>query len=1224
MDTSRSTYEHFQRLMMKRSRSRTPPSPSSSNQEDVLQSSSHLSEKQRQKRPRRNSSPRLPDLVPPSPAPLTAVSHATAGLSSSHTNDDEGLSLSITHATIINGKGDLPRPHLLGESQFETFSETVATLAALEVKLARLNEEASPESDLQLTLLEVEDGAKSLREALEAVRQSNVTAPVIKEMKASMMLLETRLKDLRSRHPDTTAVRIDNRKYFVNPNSRRQTPTLIAYCIALVGRVFEGVSERGASFLLKLLKIFGHSLIMLGPEGESVEQSNAINDIPNSISTLEGRLNLGISTIPYAVCPSCSCIYEPTYAIGSSQPVYDRIEEFGDRFCQHISANPENPPDKQDARDGKFVRNLQANDGSLFVADRGEEGRWLFRLHGDSFNVEGNRIRGPKNSTGVLGLLCLNLPLHMTNDPAYIYLPGLIQGPNEPDAKEAAHSYYLRPLLRDLGLAYTRGVAPYHSYRNRTEAAKPYARVHRVAVANAVMDLKAARPHAGLLDASSHHFCFIYFENWGTVDDEFLRHGATLWGNARTKGERDRIEDIYGTRQSAMWMLKYWKPSEQLVPEPMHTFIMRVLQNFFRKALGLEDPDGKNVPSRRSFRAYHYDFTPPPQLSNTASTGWAPQMESSAYLGWLLTRSDGEEEEDHRFSLSLKEKSTILMKEVQKREMANSLVKWRVDGIKEQGKYRWPFFTPQRGVPPKISWAERPETAYETNQETASNTHDLSSQVRTDLLKLLSARMNHHSAHGIGDVHRKLQQPLETPLEKALDSLTDSLRSETWNSLAYVCVDLNRLPSGVSVIKKDHLTQQLVQWRRGQPFRELEWTRIDSSAVLQRLHHVISETITPGWVTKPPTNVGLPKAGTLKADHWRTLFSIHLPLTLLSLWGKGSPLQTSDAEKMSSVLETALLLSCALIVMTKDTITAERRDMFRHLYRLHVLGLRENFPGFFMPSHHLAFHVYEFMDLFSTVRNWWAFFFERLIGRLQRIPSNHKVGQFERTILHSFNSGASFRQWLLRPDCPPLLTYCLKILDQTYLYVRRGHSVAGPDDSQEEEEEEEVIPDDVRRRSTVPKQPDYLKWLIGSPPSPQLISACSIQNSEDIRCFSRITAPRGFYTVPSARGIGSSYICFEDRGGDSWSAGQVQHIFDYGDGNIRVAVKRCRSLTRGTGKDPFSLFWSRGFEAKLVSSRFEKELEILSKDKIIGHIARWELSESKAVVLSLARVRLVV
>lgn len=167
---------------------------------------------------------------------------------------------------------------------------------------------------------------------------------------------------------------------------------------------------------------------------------------------------------------------------------------------------------------------------------------------------------------------------------------------------------------------------------------------------------------------------------------------------------------------------------------------------------------------------------------------------------------------------------------------------------------------------------------------------------------------------------------------------------------------------------------------------------IDSQTALERIHDVIRNAVTPAWVTNPPADTGLPRAGTLKAAHWRTLFAIHVPLALLSLWKVGSPIAAENALDMESVLSTSMHLTCASIMMSKNRLTPLRRDSFRNSLRKHVIGLKENFPGFLLPSHHLAFHIYDFMDLFSTVRNWWCFPFENLIGRLQRMPTNHKIG----------------------------------------------------------------------------------------------------------------------------------------------------------------------------------------------------------------------------------------
>jgi hypothetical protein len=42
---------------------------------------------------------------------------------------------------------------------------------------------------------------------------------------------------------------------------------------------------------------------------------------------------------------------------------------------------------------------------------------------------------------------------------------------------------------------------------------------------------------------------------------------------------------------------------------------------------------------------------------------------------------------------------------------------------------------------------------------------------------------------------------------------------------------------------------------------------------------------------------------------------------------------------------------------------------------------------------HMAMHIYDFLLLFGPIRSWWCFPFERLIGKLQRLPHNHKFGR---------------------------------------------------------------------------------------------------------------------------------------------------------------------------------------------------------------------------------------
>lgn len=177
------------------------------------------------------------------------------------------------------------------------------------------------------------------------------------------------------------------------------------------------------------------------------------------------------------------------------------------------------------------------------------------------------------------------------------------------------------------------------------------------------------------------------------------------------------------------------------------------------------------------------------------------------------------------------------------------------------------------------------------------------------------------------------------------------------------------------------------------PLDQMKSTTIDSAGLLQRIQQVVREVVTPAWVTNPPPNVGLYEAGTLKADNWQTLFSIHVPLATLSFWKEASPVAAANASDMTSVVDTVMHLACASLVMTKRKLSSDHREQFRHLLRLHILGLKKNFPGWIFPTHHLAFHIHEFMDLFSGVRHWWLFPFEKLIGKLQRTPTNHKPGK---------------------------------------------------------------------------------------------------------------------------------------------------------------------------------------------------------------------------------------
>ncbi|KAJ3810716.1 hypothetical protein F5876DRAFT_15402, partial [Lentinula aff. lateritia] len=159
-----------------------------------------------------------------------------------------------------------------------------------------------------------------------------------------------------------------------------------------------------------------------------------------------------------------------------------------------------------------------------------------------------------------------------------------------------------------------------------------------------------------------------------------------------------------------------------------------------------------------------------------------------------------------------------------------------------------------------------------------------------------------------------------------------------------------------------------------------------------------------------------------------------------------------------------------------------------------------------------------------------------------------------------------FRRILRRSDCPPLLKYCGQLINKVY----------------------------------------GLSKLEGE--------------TGDIQCYRRCLTPFGnYYAIPEATGKANSYVCFFPDGDRQaeWAAGQIRHIFCE-NGKTRFAIRRSHPIASPSNKqDPFKLFWNQGFQAKMFSSLFSNELELVEYDWVLAHTARWELCPGKTVCLCL-------
>lgn len=136
--------------------------------------------------------------------------------------------------------------------------------------------------------------------------------------------------------------------------------------------------------------------------------------------------------------------------------------------------------------------------------------------------------------------------------------------------------------------------------------------------------------------------------------------------------------------------------------------------------------------------------------------------------------------------------------------------------------------------------------------------------------------------------------------------------------------------------------------------------------------------VKPSWVTSVPLLSG----SKLKADEWRTLGCLNLPISLVRKW--------SDTER-AELLHLTMLLMTAITLATSQ-VTSEAHSI---LYINRMVEYRRELQRIFpfyecVPNHHMAFHIPEFIKLYGPVHGWWAFPFERAIGQLQRLSTNYK------------------------------------------------------------------------------------------------------------------------------------------------------------------------------------------------------------------------------------------
>lgn len=167
---------------------------------------------------------------------------------------------------------------------------------------------------------------------------------------------------------------------------------------------------------------------------------------------------------------------------------------------------------------------------------------------------------------------------------------------------------------------------------------------------------------------------------------------------------------------------------------------------------------------------------------------------------------------------------------------------------------------------------------------------------------------------------------------------------------------------------------------------------------LSQIRADLSEISTPTWVTSVPSNLGSASHGKLKADQWRTLGITHLPLSLIRLWGLRDS-NDQRTQKCKEILDVTISLISAVVLASSRITSPAIATAYLINMKAYMEGVKKLFPHYrFCPNHHMALHLHEYLRRFGPVHGWWTFPFERLIGMLERIPTNFKIGMLRSSI----------------------------------------------------------------------------------------------------------------------------------------------------------------------------------------------------------------------------------
>ncbi|KAA1479470.1 hypothetical protein DENSPDRAFT_758942, partial [Dentipellis sp. KUC8613] len=683
-----------------------------------------------------------------------------------------------------------------------------------------------------------------------------------------------------------------------------------------------------------------------------------------------------------------------------------------------------------------------------------------------------------------------------------------------------------------------------------------------------VCDLLAAKQVTGFSGHQSTYFCTYCWldhdnienldrDTWPPRNLEQHLKLAHEWKDAQTKVEQDAIYNQYGVRWSELLRLPYWNPFRHTVIDTMHNLSLGLLHHHCRTLWGMD------------IKADDSDLTA------AIPTAKAPVRPSPEQMQSALSILDS----DNLSGLTKLRKPVLWHlcadKGIRVASTINQLVRNLVQWVQN------------------FSNSIISCLAEIINQRQTRAVLYCKAPIRKDALSVFQKRIlvDLCKEVGIGFSGNKL------PIIERLIHWKSSLDRPGGVAAAGQRGKADGAPAGQEGKVEDARPVD----DKGKSERPANKSVLGRS-ILAEVRKDMAKTQLPTWVSPAPRNMGSTLHGKLTADQWKVACTIHLPITLVRIWGG------KDA-RLTEMLANFIDLVVAVEVATMRTISEEHIQLYDKLMLKYLKSMKELYKDAkVLPNHHLALHLREFLQSFGSVHAWRAFAFERYNYILQHENTNQKFGDMEGTFMRHTCRSSNLQHLMQDPVVKSTVSDLVKAYEAVAAEDRRGTRVQ----------------DVTSGNSTL--------WTVTTPPA----SSNVVRMEKDVyqaygkavrELHSNKFVPEGFTKkTPQQEYLSRTVIACPKIfiGGITYKpynlstkdcnvitraghAGRLEHIYKQVDGplasEVYLVVRNLCNMIASDAEHDYYRKFSRG-TGKLYYDEYEPNIAVLRPDDIACHFAK--------------------